>query len=409
MAEKRKDNKGRNLRTGEYQRTDGIYQFKYTDSTGKKRVIYSKDLAELRIKEEAVKQDLKDGIKTRAEVTLTVNDMFQKYIATKTELKPSTLTNYKYMFRNYVQDSFGLKKLADVRYSDVKSFYNSLIKEKNFKPNSMEIINTILHPVFTLAVRDGYIRTNPTDGVMREIKQSHNWEKPKRHALTVEQQTAFISYVANSETYNHWLPLFTTFLGTGCRVGELIGLRWEDCDFDNDVISINHNLIYRQTENGNCEMSITTPKTSAGCRTIPMLPEVKKAILTERKNQMLNGFSTTEIDGYKGFIFVNRYGYVHNPMTINRAIVRIYKAYNLEEMENAKKEKREPVLIPHFSVHNLRHTFCTRFCENETNIKVIQEIMGHSDISTTMNIYAEATESKKQESFKNLAGKIKIS
>ena len=409
MAEKRKDNKGRNLRTGEYQRTDGIYQFKYTDSTGKKRVIYSKDLAELRIKEEAVKQDLKDGIKTRAEVTLTVNDMFQKYIATKTELKPSTLTNYKYMFRNYVQDSFGLKKLADVRYSDVKSFYNSLIKEKNFKPNSMEIINTILHPVFTLAVRDGYIRTNPTDGVMREIKQSHNWEKPKRHALTVEQQTAFISYVANSETYNHWLPLFTTFLGTGCRVGELIGLRWEDCDFDNDVISINHNLIYRQTENGNCEMSITTPKTSAGCRTIPMLPEVKKAILTERKNQMLNGFSTTEIDGYKGFIFVNRYGYVHNPMTINRAIVRIYKAYNLEEMENAKKEKREPVLIPHFSVHNIRHTFCTRFCENETNIKVIQEIMGHSDISTTMNIYAEATESKKQESFKNLAGKIKIS
>ena len=409
MAEKRKDNKGRNLRTGEYQRTDGIYQFKYTDSTGKKRVIYSKDLAELRIKEEAVKQDLKDGIKTRAEVTLTVNDMFQKYIATKTELKPSTLTNYKYMFRNYVQDSFGLKKLADVRYSDVKSFYNSLIKEKNFKPNSMEIINTILHPVFTLAVRDGYIRTNPTDGVMREIKQSHNWEKPKRHALTVEQQTAFISYVANSETYNHWLPLFTTFLGTGCRVGELIGLRWEDCDFDNDVISINHNLIYRQTENGNCEMSITTPKTSAGCRTIPMLPEVKKAILTERKNQMLNGFSTTEIDGYKGFIFVNRYGYVHNPMTINRAIVRIYKAYNLEEMENAKKEKREPVLIPHFSVHNLRHTFCTRFCENETNIKVNQEIMGHSDISTTMNIYAEATESKKQESFKNLAGKIKIS
>ena len=100
---------------------------------------------------------------------------------------------------------------------------------------------------------------------------------------------------------------------------------------------------------------------------------------------------------------------MHNPQTINRAIVRIYKAYNEEEEKNAKKEKREPVLIPHFSVHNLRHTFCTRFYENETNIKVIQEIMGHSDISTTMNIYAEATESKKQESFKNLIGKMKIS
>lgn len=409
MGEKRKDNKGRNLRTGEYQRTDGIYQFKYTDSAGKKRVIYSKNLAELRVKEEAVKQDLKDGIKTRAEVNLTVNDMFQKYIATKTELKASTLTNYKYMYKNYVQESFGLKKLADVKYSDVKSFYNSLIKEKNFKPNSMEIINTILHPVFTLAVRDGYIRTNPTDGVMREIKQSHNWEKPKRHALTIEQQSAFVEFVANSEIYNHWLPLFTAFLGTGCRVGELIGLRWQDCDFENDVISINHNLIYRQTESGKCEMSITTPKTSAGIRTIPMLPEVRKAFMTERKKQMAQGGNSTVVDGYSGFIFLNRESYVHNPMTINRAIVRIYKAYNLEETELAKKEKREPVLIPHFSVHNLRHTFCTRFCENETNIKVIQEIMGHSDIGTTMNIYAEATESKKQESFKNLAGKIKIS
>lgn len=409
MGEKRKDNKGRNLRTGEYQRTDGIYQFKYTDSTGKKRVIYSKNLAELRVKEEAVKQDLKDGIKTRAEVNLTVNDMFQKYIATKTELKASTLTNYKYMYKNYVQESFGLKKLADVKYSDVKSFYNSLIKEKNFKPNSMEIINTILHPVFTLAVRDGYIRTNPTDGVMREIKQSHNWEKPKRHALTIEQQSAFVEFVANSEIYNHWLPLFTAFLGTGCRVGELIGLRWQDCDFENDVISINHNLIYRQTESGKCEMSITTPKTSAGIRTIPMLPEVRKAFMTERKKQMAQGGNSTVVDGYSGFIFLNRESYVHNPMTINRAIVRIYKAYNLEETELAKKEKREPVLIPHFSVHNFRHTFCTRFCENETNIKVIQEIMGHSDIGTTMNIYAEATESKKQESFKNLAGKIKIS
>ena len=313
------------------------------------------------------------------------------------------------MYKNYVRDTFGTKKLADVRYSDVKCFYNSLIKEKNFKPNSMEIIHTLLHPVFTLAVRDNYIRVNPTDGVMAEIKKSHNWEKPKRHALTEEQQGAFIDYMKNSEIYSHWLPLFTAFLGTGCRVGELIGLRWEDCDFKNDSISINHNLIYRQNDDGVCEMHITTPKTEAGKRTIPMLPEVKQAFITERKRQMEQGIRTCTIDGYTNFVFLNRENYVHNPQTINRAIVRIYKAYNEEEEKNAKKEKREPVLIPHFSVHNLRHTFCTRFCENETNIKVIQEIMGHSDISTTMNIYAEATESKKQESFKNLIGKMKIS
>ena len=409
MAEKRKDNKGRNLRTGEYQRKDLMYQYKYIGADGKQKFVYSKDLQELRKKEEQIKQDIKDGIKTRAEIPLTVNDMFDKYIATKTELKASTRTNYRYMYKNYVRDTFGTKKLADVRYSDVKCFYNSLIKEKNFKPNSMEIVHTLLHPVFTLAVRDNYIRVNPTDGVMAEIKKSHNWEKPKRHALTEEQQGAFIDYMKNSEMYSHWLPLFTAFLGTGCRVGELIGLRWEDCDFKNDSISINHNLIYRQNDDGVCEMHITTPKTEAGKRTIPMLPEVKHAFITERKRQMEQGIRTCTIDGYTNFVFLNRENYVHNPQTINRAIVRIYKAYNEEEEKNAKKEKREPVLIPHFSVHNLRHTFCTRFCENETNIKVIQEIMGHSDISTTMNIYAEATESKKQESFKNLIGKMKIS
>lgn len=155
-------------------------------------------------------------------------------------------------------------------------------------------------------------------------------------------------------------------------------------------------------------MHITTPKTSAGVRTIPMFSAVRKAFYEERKKKFVEGFSDCEIDGYSGFIFTNRFGYVHNPMTINRAIKRINEAYNEEEKVRAKEKHREPIIIPHFSVHNLRHTFCTRFCENESNIKIIQEIMGHSDITTTMNIYAEATESKKQEAFQNLDNKIKI-
>ena len=103
MAEKRKDNKGRNLRTGEYQRKDLMYQYKYIGADGKQKFVYSKDLQELRKKEEQIKQDIKDGIKTRAEIPLTVNDMFDKYIATKTELKASTRTNYCYMYKNYVR------------------------------------------------------------------------------------------------------------------------------------------------------------------------------------------------------------------------------------------------------------------------------------------------------------------
>ncbi len=422
MSERRKDGKGRNLRDGEDQMPDGRYRFRYMDGNGKRQAVYSsclvltdktpngkRDGLCLREKEEAIQRDSRDGIDGKKAAQITLNDMFNLYMAGKHELKQSTRTNYNYMYKNYVSESLGLKKIGKIKYSDIKTFYNSLIRNNGFKPNSMEIINTILHPTFTLAVRDGYIRTNPTDGVMAEIKKSHDWEKPKRHALTVEEQEAFINYMSDSDMYRHWLPLFTVFLGTGCRVGEIIGLRWKDCDFENRTISINHNLVYRQQDNGNCEMHITTPKTAAGCRTVPMLAEVRKALLQERKKQMKEGGSTATIDGYTDFVFTNRYGYVHNPQTINRAIQRIYTAFNEEEAAKAQKEHRKPLVIRHFSVHNLRHTFCTRFCENETNIKVIQDIMGHSDISTTMNIYAEATESKKKEAFDNLEGKIKIS
>ena len=193
--------------------------------------------------------------------------------------------------------------------------------------------------------------------------------------------------MAKSPIYNHWLPVFTTLLGTGCRIGELIGLRWEDCDFENNVIFINHNLIYRQQDNGKMEMHITTPKTKAGTRTIPMLSEVRKALITERKNQMQRGFSTCEIDGYTNFVFLNREGYVHNPMTLNRAICRIIRDYNAEETENAKKEKRKPILIRHFSVHNLRHTFCTRLVENKVSYESMKALMGHSSIKTSIDIY----------------------
>lgn len=420
MSEKRRDSKNRILQNGESQRKDGKYEFKYVDVNGTRRSAYSWKLVatdkvpegkrcelSLREMEKQIRRDLEDGISTHTANSITLNELFDTYMSTK-ELKQSTRTNYMYMYKNYVSDVIGKRRIGSIKYSDIKKFYNSLILEKKFKPNSMEIINTILHPVFTMAVRDGYIRTNPSDGVMAEIKKSHNWEKPKRHALTEEQQAKFIDFVANSETYNHWLPLLTVFLGTGCRVGEIIGLTWDDCNFAEGIISINHNLIYRQQDDGKCEMHITTPKTESGKRIVPMFEAVRKALLQEKKQQMKQGFNSTIIDGYSGFIFTNRCGYVHNPQTINRAIKRIYTACNEQEVEQAKKEHCQPVLIPHFSVHNLRHTFCTRFCENETDLKIIQEIMGHSDITTTMNIYNEATKERKQESFARLEGKIKI-
>ena len=108
------------------------------------------------------------------------------------------------------------------------------------------------------------------------------------------------------------------------------------------------------------------------------------------------------------FIFTNRFGNPHNPATVNRAIKRIVDAHNAQEEIKAKKQKREPVILPRFSCHIFRHTFASRFCENETNVKVIQQVMGHADVSTTMNIYAEVNDSTTRESLEKLAKNLDI-
>lgn len=126
----------------------------------------------------------------------------------------------------------------------------------------------------------------------------------------------------------------------------------------------------------------------------------------ERQNK--EGFCIKNVDGMTNFIFTNRFGGPHNPASINRVIKRIVDAYNAEEVVRAKKEKREPVIIPRFSNHIFRHTFASRFCENETNIKVIQEVMGHADVSTTMNIYAEVNENVTRIALENLARNMDV-
>ena len=192
------------------------------------------------------------------------------------------------------------------------------------------------------------------------------------------------------------------------RIGECLGLRWDDLDFDKRTISVNHNLTDRPYEDRSCAKHIQTPKTKAGERTIPMLDEVFDSFLEEYEIQKVMGYKSETIDGYTNFVFLTSGGSVITASSVNRVLHHITDDYNAEETKKAKEESRNPLLLPSFSAHNLRHTFCTRLCENETNLKVIQSVMGHSDITTTMDIYAEATDEKKQEIIANLRGKIII-
>ena len=187
-----------------------------------------------------------------------------------------------------------------------------------------------------------------------------------------------------------------------------MGLRWEDVDEKNNVISVNHSMVYYPVgEDRRSEKRISLPKTDAGIRTIPLLTVVKDALEIEREEQLLStGLNQAVVDGMEGFIFQNRFGDVPNPQSVNKAIKRITSSYNATELVEAKKENRDPIIIPDFSCHHLRHTFATRLCEAESNLKVIQAVMGHKNFETTMDIYAEATENKKQDSFQSLADKL---
>ena len=262
-----------------------------------------------------------------------------------------------------------------------------------------------LHPIFDMAVRDDIIRKNPTDGVLTEIKRNSGKNKGIRHALTIEQQQAFMDTIRTFPEYYHWYPLFATLLGTGMRIGECIGLTWNDIDFKKRCISVNHAATY-YTRNGVAGFAISRPKTEAGIRQIPMMDAVYNALKNEYDRQKKDGFCTYELDDVSGFIFSNKLGLLHNPHCVNLAIKRIYEAHNAREIIDAKREHREPIIIPHFSCHVLRHTFCSRLCESDMNVKVIQEIMGHKNVETTLDIYTEVNYNKKRDSLEELANKM---
>ena len=384
--------------------------YKYIDPFGKKCYLYSSDLGQLREKEDRVKKDQLDGLDIYMMGKATVNFVFDRYIKFKTELRKTTYSNYVYTYDHYVRNTFGKRKIAEVKYSDVLQFYTYLLEEEEIALATLDSVHCVLHPTFDFAVRDEIIRKNPSDGVMAQLKRRYKDDKGVRHALTLEQQKAFMEALDDPRNFR-WKPIFTVMLGTGCRVGEVIGLRWEDISFEDRMIDINHNVTYYARREGTfkCEFEVGLPKTEAGRRRIPMLEPVYDAFLEEKKIQSDLGIKCdTVINGMSGFIFCNRFGTIHNPQALNRAIKRISDDYNAREELRAKREHRPPVMIPKFSNHVLRHTFCSRFCETETNIKIIQTVMGHKDIQTTMDIYAEVNEAAKKESFEKLAGSLDI-
>lgn len=118
MAKTRKDLRGRSLRKGEVQRTsDKRYMYTYTDPLGRRKFIYANDLTQLREKEEKLLKDQLDGLDIYVAGKATLNETFDRYISTKYNLRESTRSSYLYTYDHYVRDTFGLKRIAEIKYS----------------------------------------------------------------------------------------------------------------------------------------------------------------------------------------------------------------------------------------------------------------------------------------------------
>lgn len=398
-AVRRKDNKGRVLRENEHQRPNGTYDYTYTNSVGKRKAIYAKTLEELREKENDLFKDLLDGIKPDKN-NITINDLYYRWKQLKKGLKANTFQNYTYMYELFVEPTFGKTHIKNLKRTDVRAFYNYLADERHVKPNTIDTIHTVLHQVLELGVEDDYLRYNPSDNALKELKRAHNKDEDKRRALTQAEQELFETFLSKPH-YERWKPIFTVMLYTGMRVGEICGLRWQDINLEDETISVNHTLVYFDKGGAErCGYSINTPKTTAGERTIPMLPNVKAAFIAEKQFQELTGLKCNSVvDGYTDFIFINRFGNVQNQSTLNKALRRIIRDCNYEMLDKGLKN---PTLLPNFSNHSLRHTFTTRMCEAGVNVKAMQGILGHADAETTLQIYADATKELKTAELINL-------
>ena len=403
------DSKGYQLRRGESQRKgDGRYCYNYTDRYGKRHYVYAKTLTKLREKEKQIRRDYEDGLDPDKAKMIEVNHMVERYLRNKPDLKDTTKGTYVYLYNHRIKNTIGKRKISDIKYSDIKGFYYKMIIEDGLSGTTVDHVNTLLHPAFQMAVRDGLLRLNPTDGVMNELKRSKYWVVNRRKALTRDEQKRLMDFIRGDRKYTGWLPIITILLGTGVRIGEALGILWSDIDFEKRILTISRTMNDRPDGEGKCRKRIQSTKTTAGNRDIPLVSEVVDAFLTEYEIQKSLGFCEEEIDGLSGFVFSNSEHNVYTEGAVNRALHQITDDYNELEKARAKEEKREPQFLPSFSCHVLRHTFCSRLCENEPNPKIAMVIMGHSDIQTTLNIYAEIDKSVQQQEGLKLEGKIII-
>ena len=383
MSEKRRDSKNRVLRTGESQRKDGRYLYKYVDADGKPQSVYSwklvatdkvpagkRDCIALRDKEREIQKSLADGISTAGR-KMTVCGLYDKYTALKGNVKRSTRESRQFVAGVLHADTLGARDIGSVKPSDAQEWAVRM-KEKGYSYRLINNIKRSLKASFAIAVSDGWVRKNPFDFTLNAVISN---DTQARRALTEEQEQAFLQFLQSSPVYHRYYDEILILLKTGLLISEFCGLTVDDIDFEAGMINIDHQLLW-ETNKG---LYIDTPKSRSSIRKVPMSEQARKAF--ERVIAWRGEPEPYTVDGYSGFLFVSESGKPYladHYQTVLRRAVQRYNRTHAEQM-------------PKISPHVLRHTFCTRLANKNINPKSLQYIMGHADINITLNLYSHVS------------------
>lgn len=376
----RRDSKHRVLRRGESIRQDGRYQFKY-HVNGKAHFVYSwrleptdklpigkKPCLSLRELEKQIGYDLDNRLDPVGK-NITVNELVDRYLATKTGVKYNTKMNYNFVKNILKTHPFGDTKISRVKTSDAKLFLIKLQQEDGRGYSSVKTIRGVLRPAFQMAVDDDVLNKNPFGFQLAGVVVN---DSVTREAITKEQMNKFLKFVHDDNVYCKYYEVIYILFHTGMRISEFCGLIISDIDLENNIVNIDHQL----QRTSDMKYILDTTKTDAGTRKLPITQDVAdcfRAILEDRKKPKYEKM----IKGHTGFLFLDKNGNPEVAMHWQHRLNHMVKRYN----------DIYRVQMPNITPHVCRHTYCSNMAKSGMNPKTLQYLMGHSDISVTMNTY----------------------
>lgn len=388
------DKKGRKLPQGIRRRANGRYEIR-VKKDGKSHSVYADTLTEAKKKKAELTYKLEQGILVEKQ-KITLDTWFDTWIEEykRNRVKVGTIIRYKEVYEDIIKNRYGSRQLSNIRGEHIQSLYNEL-NDKGYANATIKLVSAILNGCLQQAMRNGLIERNPVRlaEIPRETKK-----RKGRIAMTKDQQTLFMEYAKGSYLYN----LFGIMLSTGVRCGEALGLIYSlDVDKKKNVLHVQRTLKYEnldannvpeelrvkgQDYHGGSGFYIDKPKTGQSLRDIPLTDNIIR-LLDNQRNYW--GFKVEKFDR---FLFCSEEGKPLNRIRVQAEINRIIK-----EIRAAGHD------FPHITPHIFRHTFATRAVESGVKPEVLKEILGHSSISMTMDLYYHNMDDVKQEEMQKIA------